>query len=622
MPDWSYHTFFKPLLFQMKPETSRDLTLHTMNTLAKLPYGDKVIRFFGHMQPSEELKQDVAGITFPSPVGISGALDSKLNGTTAFSNLGFGFIEVGPISVEPQTLENPILRKVDEETLWFQHLNANIGLEAAIVQLQKIKRTIPIGICIKGEPLDEWEQLVMKLNSYADFFIVGEGLVPNLEMIRGLTTKPLFLEFTHESLVSINQEIDIDGFLIREGIKKDDGIELGKLEMSSLKQSIQLLLPYKKPIIASGGVHDPNDAMELFECGASLIQLHSGFVYSGPGLPKRINERYLYETSEGTSQNQLTGWLSFFLMGLGVFIAGIIALIIGLSEVLLPYDEVFLGIQKEDIKAFNHHLFHFMSHDRICLAGVMISAGFMFMQLSYHGIRNGEHWTRKAFVIAALFGFLNIFYFVGFGYFDKLHFIYYLIIFPFFLYGFYRSRNLLIGSKGSNLHNTDSWKRSQLGQSLFVISGMCLLSAGIVISIIGMNGVFVKEDLSFFSLTPEQITAFNNNLIPLIAHDRAGFGGALISEGLLLLMIALWGYREGAKWIWWTLALGGLPGFLTGVGTHFMIGYDNHFHLSPAYLLFVFYLLGLVYSYPYLYGSGKRQSRGFRLMKTKKSADV
>jgi dihydroorotate dehydrogenase len=88
----------------------------------------------------------------------------------------------------------------------------------------------------------------------------------------------------------------------------------------------------------------------------------------------------------------------------------------------------------------------------------------------------------------------------------------------------------------------------------------------------------------------------------LIAHDRAGFGGALISEGFLLLLIALWGYREGAKWIWWTLSIGGLPGFLTGVGTHFMIGYDNHFHLSPAYLLFVFYIVGLIYSYPYLCG--------------------
>ncbi|MGA4718576.1 dihydroorotate dehydrogenase [Fictibacillus nanhaiensis] len=610
MPDWSYHTFFKPLLFRMKSETSRDLTLHTMNTLTKLPFGDKIIQFFGHMQPSKKLERKVAGITFPSPVGISGALDPNLNGTQAFTNLGFGFIEVGPITTEPQKTEKPILRDVAKETLSYENLHANLGLDATIVKLQSMKNaTIPLGIMIRGETLQDYEKLVQKLDEHATFFVIDVKGISYLEEIREFTSKPLLLELTHQKVKNFIEDTPVDGYIIREGIISDDGVELGQMEMHQLKESIQQLLPYNKPIIASGGVHEPSDAMEIFREGASLIQLHSGFVYSGPGLPKRINERILYEQQPISKLAEQTGWVSFFLMGLGVFIAGIIALIIGLTEVLLAYDEQYLGVQKEEIQDFSHHLFHFMSHDRICLAGVMISAGFMFMQLSYHGIRKGEHWAKKAYVIAAALGFLNIFYFMGFGYFDKLHFIYYLIILPFFLYGLYQSRKLTTGSKGLNLYNTLSWKRSQLGQSLFIVSGMCLLSAGIVISIIGMNGVFVKEDLMFFALTPEQITAFNDKLIPLIAHDRAGFGGALISEGFLLLTIALWGYREGAKWVWWTLALGGMPGFLTGVGTHFMIGYDNHFHLSPAYLLFVFYFVGLVYSYGYLNRSGETQLR-------------
>ncbi|RZT21600.1 dihydroorotate dehydrogenase [Fictibacillus sp. BK138] len=617
MPDWSYHTFFKPVLFRMKPETSRNFTLQLMNTLARLPLGDKVINFFGHMQPSAELVQNIAGIRFPSPVGISGALDPNLKGTSAYSNLGFGFIEVGPISIEPCNLQKPIIRNTDEETLWYQHLKSNMGLDEALGKLQKTKRTVPMGIWIKGETEKELLQLAEKLDEYADFFIVELTGANHIKKLKSMTGKSIFLEVAHHQL-DMNKFNDqsMDGFLIREGVQKDGGIELGKSEMAALKNSIQQLLPFKKPIIASGGIHEPGDAMELFRSGASLIQLHSGFVFSGPGLPKRINERYVYERTSETKQNT-KGWLSFFLMGLGVFLAGIIALFIGLTEVLLPYDEAFLGMKSEEIIAYNHHLFHFMSHDRICLAGVMISAGFMFMQLSYHGIRKGEHWARKVFVIAAAVGFLNLFYFIGFGYFDKLHFLYYLIIFPFFIYGLYRTRNMTIGSGGTNLHNSNSWRKSQLGQSMFVISGMCLLSAGIVISTIGMNGVFVPEDLMFFSLTPEQIIAFNEKLIPLIAHDRAGFGGALISEGFLLLTIALWGYKEGAKWIWWILAIGGLPGFLTGIGTHFMIGYDNHFHLSPAYLLFVFYILGLVYSYQYLCGR-KEQSMLFNRYEAKK----
>lgn len=618
MPDWSYHTFFKPLLFRMTSETSRDLTLHTMNTLAKLPFGDKIIQFFGHMQPSKQLERKVAGITFPSPVGISGALDPFLNGTRAFTNLGFGFIEVGPITVLPLKSEKTIRRDLVKETLVYEHLQENLGLDAALVKLQSMKiKTIPMGIFIKGETLQDYEKLVQKLDTHAAFFIIDVLGASYLKQIRERTSKPLMLELNHQTLKCLSEAISVDGYIIREGMESDDGVELGQMEMHQLKESIHQLLPYNKPIITSGGVHEPSDAMELFQEGASLIQLHSGFVYSGPGLPKRINERILHEKHPISKSVEQTGWISFFLMGLGVFVAGFIALFIGLTEVLLPYDEQYLGIQKEEIQTFSHHLFHFMSHDRICLAGVMISAGFMFMQLSYHGIRKGEHWAKKAYVIAASLGFLNIFYFMGFGYFDKLHFVYYLIILPFFLYGLYRSRNMTVGSKGSNLYNTLSWKKSQLGQSLFVISGMCLLSAGIVISIIGMNGVFVKEDLMFFALTPEQITAFNDKLIPLIAHDRAGFGGALISEGFLLLTIALWGYREGAKWVWWTLLLGGLPGFLTGVGTHFIIGYDNHFHLSPAYLLFVFYFVGLVYSYGYLNRS-KNQINAVSVLEAKK----
>ncbi|MQR94862.1 dihydroorotate dehydrogenase [Fictibacillus phosphorivorans] len=619
MPDWSYHTFFKPLLFRMNSESSRDFTLHTMNTLAKLPFGDKIIQFFGHMQPSKELERKVAGVTFPSPVGISGALDPQLNGTQAFTNLGFGFIEVGPISVSPRKSEKPIIRDTGKETLVYDHLQENLGLEATLIKLQSMKRVkIPLGILIKGETLHDYEKLVQKLDEHAAFFVINVEGISYLELIRGLTSKPLMLELTHQKIKYFSEDIAVDGYIIREGIESAEGVELGQLEMHQLKESIQQLLPFNKPIIASGGVHEPRDAMELLEVGASLIQLHSGFVYSGPGLPKRINERILYDQQPISKPAEQTGWISFFLMGLGVFIAGIIALIIGLTEVLLAYDEQYLGIKKEEIQTFSHHLFHFMSHDRICLAGVMISAGFMFMQLSYNGIRKGEHWAKKAYMIAAALGFLNIFYFMGFGYFDMLHFVYYLIILPFFLYGLYQSRNFTSGSKGQNLHNTISWKRSQIGQSLFVISGICLLSAGIVISIIGMNGVFVKEDLMFFALTPEQISAFNQNLIPLIAHDRAGFGGALISEGFLLLTIALWGYREGEKWVWWTLLLGGLPGFLTGVGTHFMIGYDNHFHLSPAYLLFVFYFVGLVYSYGYLHRSGEAQLRNVSVWKEEK----
>lgn len=138
------------------------------------------------------------------------------------------------------------------------------------------------------------------------------------------------------------------------------------------------------------------------------------------------------------------------------------------------------------------------------------------------------------------------------------------------------------------------------GQLIFVILGSSIVVGGIVISLIGITGVFVTTDISYLCVSPEMLTSINDRLIPVIAHDRAGFGSALVSVGLLVLMISLWGFREGEKWVWNTLAIGAPPAFIAGLATHFVIGYTSFIHLLPAYFLIILYLAGLIYSRPYL----------------------
>jgi PAS domain S-box-containing protein len=43
-----------------------------------------------------------------------------------------------------------------------------------------------------------------------------------------------------------------------------------------------------------------------------------------------------------------------------------------------------------------------------------------------------------------------------------------------------------------------------------------------------------------------QLGLKSSMIVPLIAHDRAGFGGALVSDGVAFLLAALWGIRRGA----------------------------------------------------------------------------
>jgi hypothetical protein len=97
-----------------------------------------------------------------------------------------------------------------------------------------------------------------------------------------------------------------------------------------------------------------------------------------------------------------------------------------------------------------------------------------------------------------------------------------------------------------------------------------------------------------------QLNALNPKLIPLIAHDRAGFGGALLSDAAALLATALWGLQQGARWLWKPLLFGGAPGFIAGLSVHFEFGYTDFMHLLPAYAAVLLYVAGLILLYPYL----------------------
>jgi dihydroorotate dehydrogenase len=49
----------------------------------------------------------------------------------------------------------------------------------------------------------------------------------------------------------------------------------------------------KLPIIAVGGIMSVEDALNMLDAGATLIQLYTGFIYEGPALAKRINRAIL-----------------------------------------------------------------------------------------------------------------------------------------------------------------------------------------------------------------------------------------------------------------------------------------------------------------------------------------
>src|SRR5947207_1404628 len=78
----------------------------------------------------------------------------------------------------------------------------------------------------------------------------------------------------------------------------------------------------------------------------------------------------------------------------------------------------------------------------------------------------------------------------------------------------------------------------RIGRWLLVATAAGLIAAGATILTIGMTQVFVATDLVFIGLDRQAIASVSPRLIPLIAHDRAGFGGGLVSTGLLIGLCA------------------------------------------------------------------------------------
>jgi hypothetical protein len=112
---------------------------------------------------------------------------------------------------------------------------------------------------------------------------------------------------------------------------------------------------------------------------------------------------------------------------------------------------------------------------------------------------------------------------------------------------------------------------------------------------VGMTRVFVPQDLEFMRASESSLRAINTHLLPLIAHDRAGFGGALVSCGLAMFITVL--YARPSRSLCHALAAAGLFGFAAAIGVHPAIGYTSVTHLAPAIAGCAVYIAGLMLSW-------------------------
>lgn len=273
------------------------------------------------------------------------------------------------------------------------------------------------------------------------------------------------------------------------------------------------------------------------------------------------------------------------------------ALFLSCTGDFLPHDVAFLGMQPKALCELNEcRIVHFMIHDRASFGAVLISLGVLYAWLALFPIKRGESWAWWLLLASFITGFGSFLCYLGYGYLDTWHGWATLMLLPVAIATLVRTRRLCPG--GLNLApgwKPESWtSREGVGRLIWICSSLGLIGAGATIAIVGMTAVFVPSDLEFIGYTRDQLHNINPHLIPLIAHDRAGFGGGVLTTGILMLGI-VWKTRPAVH-VWQAVAAAAFAGFSVGVGVHYPIGYVDTLHLFPAWLGAAGFAIGAILS--------------------------
>jgi hypothetical protein len=273
---------------------------------------------------------------------------------------------------------------------------------------------------------------------------------------------------------------------------------------------------------------------------------------------------------------------------LGLLFSGAFAIFLAASGQFLPHDIQFLGMSARDLCLQNAcRIVHFMFHDRVSFGGALIALATLYLWLIHFPLRARRPWAWWTLLLSNLAGFASFLAYLGFGYLDTWHALATLCLLPCFAVGLARAFLALDRPRGIKAllrlaPLPPLTTAAGVGRRLLLATAAVMTAAGLTITLVGMTTVFVPQDLAFMDTTVARLNALNPRLIPLIAHDRAGFGGAVFNVGFVILACAA--CSPPARHLWQALAIAGGIGFATAITIHPLVGYNNPVHLAPACL--------------------------------------
>lgn len=324
----------RPALFRLgggDAETAHEWTLGRLAALSRRPAVLAALR----SRYAVDAPRTVFGVRFPNPVGLAAGMDKDGAALPAWPALGFGFVEVGTVTAHAQP-GNPrprLFRLPASEAIVNRMGFNNAGAAALAARLAALPRPIgvPLGISLgksKVTPLDEAVEDYLAsyraLRGHGDYFAVNVSS-PNTPGLRSLQDrahldallgalvgeKPVLVKIAPDlteaaiaellevclargaaGVIATNTTLSRDGLA---AVDTDRGAEAGGLSGRPLTGRARDVVAFvhretggRLPIIGVGGVLDPDDATRMFDAGAALVQLYTGFIYRGPALVRAV----------------------------------------------------------------------------------------------------------------------------------------------------------------------------------------------------------------------------------------------------------------------------------------------------------------------------------------------
>lgn len=331
---------FSSLLFRFDAERVHRLTVRLIRWGIRLGGGPlRIVSGASRdSNPGGAKSTQLMGLNFTSRVGLAAGFDKDCEIVNGLSDLGFGFVEVGTVTPRGQS-GNPkprLFRDPSRQAL-FNRMGFN-SLGAAIVskRLGLVRQNLPNGFQVGinlGKNRDtpnelaaqDYASVARHFEGLADYLVVNLSS-PNTPGLRDLQTQeaiarivgevqsviqtwkstpPLLLKLSPElseenlaGLVPYAEKFGVQGWVLTntlagtwgEGEKKLSGGWSGKILAQSSSESLVTVRSLSKlPIISVGGINSADEAVSRLKQGADLVQIYTGWIFSGPQLPVEIS---------------------------------------------------------------------------------------------------------------------------------------------------------------------------------------------------------------------------------------------------------------------------------------------------------------------------------------------